>query len=137
MFYCKICGYNFEQPSAVYENHGFLSPPYEKLYVCPNCKSDCISERFFSHCRCCGARLTTEDSEYCSEACKIRGERLRRLEEKRRRRFSESPLNMLVREVEEYNLKNNTNYSYGQYVAIILPKLKTGKKKCTKKRKHI
>lgn len=33
MFYCRNCGFEFEKPENIYENHGMLSPPFEKLNV--------------------------------------------------------------------------------------------------------
>ena len=73
---------------------------------------------------------------YCSEACRIRGENLRNLERKKRKLLEDSPLNEIVRMTTAYNRQNNTNYSYGQYVAFVIPKDKALKKKCTKKRKN-
>ena len=137
MFYCKDCGFEFEKPLKLFDKHNLETPPYEKLNVCPACKSTRIEERLITHCRCCGARLNGDIKDYCSEACKKNGEQLRNIESKRRKIQLESPLNMLVREVNEYNTRNNTKYSYGQYVAIILPKMKAEKKKCTKKRRNI
>jgi hypothetical protein len=44
-------------------------------------------------------------------------------ERKRQKALHENPLAFLVREVEEYNQKHNTRFSYGQYVTLIKPKL--------------
>ena len=136
MFYCKSCGYEFDRPQKIYESHGFASPPYEEICICPNCKSADIREKNITHCRCCGAKLMNGTTGYCSEACKIRGENLQNLERKKRKLLEESPLNEIVRMTTAYNRQNNTNYSYGQYVAFVIPRYKALKKKCTKKRKN-
>ncbi len=136
MFYCKNCGYFFYKPHKIYENHGMKNPPFEEHYVCPSCNSNKITEKKITHCRCCGAKLFNSDSEYCSERCKNRAEKLYALEQKRRRLRDESPINEIIKKVKAYNLLNGTNYSYGQYVALILPKEKETKK-CKTKRKNI
>lgn len=136
MFYCNNCGYEFLEADTFIETHGLSSPPYEKLSVCPSCKSGSISEKSITHCRCCGARLSSENSEYCSITCKERGERLREKERKKRNIRIRSPINKILRQVAEYNKANHTNYSYGQFVALILPKLKKDEKKCQKKKRN-
>ena len=37
MYQCCNCDAIFEEPKVVYERHGLEYPPYEKLYVCPEC----------------------------------------------------------------------------------------------------
>lgn len=135
MLICKKCGYEFNNPRKIYENHSLEHSPYEPLEVCPNCNSSEIAEKAVSHCRCCGAKLKSGQTQYCSTACEQRGERLRNIEKRKRKIFEESSLSEIVRRVKYYNKKNNTNYSYGQYVAIILPKERAAKK-CKKKRKN-
>ena len=136
MFICKKCGYEFSDPKKIYETHGLESSPYEELFVCPACKSQSISEKMVTHCRCCGAKLKDSNAEYCSESCKNRGERLREIEQRKRKVLTDSPLSEIVRRVKAYNKKHNTNYSYGQYVAIVIPN-ERAEKKCKKKRKNI
>ncbi len=120
MFYCKNCGYEFFKPRNFYEDHGLKSPPYEKRYVCPNCNSERFYEKKVTHCRCCGAKIVNSNSLYCSDRCRERGEKLYALERKRRKLREESPINEIVKRTKEYNAANNTNYSYGQYVALVL-----------------
>ena len=62
---------------------------------------------------------------------------MRRREMKRKRLVFSSPLFETVREVDEYNRNNATDYSYGQYVTLIKPHLKRGRKKKKKKKRNI
>ena len=135
MFICKKCGYEFSNPKKIFETHGLQNPPYEVMTVCPACKSQSITEKTVTHCRCCGAKLKDSSTEYCSESCRKRGERLREIEQKKRKVLNESPLSEIIRQVNAYNKTHNTNYSYGQYVAIVIPKERAAKK-CKKKRKN-
>lgn len=130
MFYCKSCGYEFDHADVTYETHGLQSPPFEEICVCPACRSTDFFEKSSTHCRCCGSRLPAGAKDYCCETCRTRGEKLWKKERKRRNVLSQSPLNLLVKEVDAYNRKNGTNYSYGQYVALIQPK---GRKKYAKR----
>ncbi len=137
MYYCKNCGNDFEEPEKSYETHNFSDTPFELFYVCPYCKSRNFYEKNLTHCRCCGSRLPKDAKEYCCDACKIKGERLWRRELKKRHLEFNSPLQMVVRECSIYNKTNGTNYSYGQYVALIRPKLLREGKKCAKRKKNI
>lgn len=137
MFYCKNCGHEFSEPEKSYETHMFSDAPFELFYMCPNCKSRNFYEKNLTHCRCCGGRLPKDRVEYCCEACELKGEKLWKKELKRRKKELANPLNMVVKECILYNGENNTNYSYGQYVALIRPKLLKEKTKCVKKRKNI
>ena len=136
MYYCKECGYEFEKPDKNFENHGFSNPPYEKTFICPACKSTNFYKIITTHCRCCGAKLAKGISEYCSKACKEKGEKMWNNQLKRKKILLDSPINKFVKELEIYNKQNGTSYSYGQYAAIIKPQQKA-EKKCTKKRKNI
>ncbi len=132
MFICNACGTEFSEAKILIETHGLTSPPFEKISVCPFCASSNFRETVFSHCRCCGARLRENEMGYCSDACKEKGEALRRKELKRLKERYNSPINEILRKRDEYNLSHNTRYSYGQFVAIIMPKEE--KRKCKKKR---
>lgn len=134
MYYCPDCGYEFEEPEKIYETHGFNTPPYEKLTVCPMCKATSFYEKVNTHCRCCGAKLK-KGGKYCSASCQEKGERLWQKERIRRRIRQSDPLNEIIREIESYNKINKTDYSYGKYVAIVKSKEKAVKSKCVKKRK--
>ena len=131
MYTCLECGCEFKNPIKLTEKHNLNTPPFESIYVCPTCKSTDFAESKVYHCRCCGAKLSREKTEYCSESCKIKGEKLWLKEVKRKKLLSDSPLFRLVREVDDYNAKNNTKYSYGQYVALVKSK-KRGKKNAKK-----
>lgn len=128
MYYCPDCGYEFLSPAMCTETHRLNSPPYEKNCFCPNCKQQNYYEKTTTHCRCCGSRLPQGVEDYCSYDCRIRGEKLWRREQIRRKLNFEDPLGKIVHEVQQYNLKNNTDLSYGQYVSFIRPGLsKDGK----------
>ncbi len=131
MYNCLECGCEFKNPIKLTETHALSTPPYELIYVCPNCKSTDFAEKKVSHCRCCGAKLSDQKTDYCSDACKIKGEKLWLKEINRKKLLSDSPLFRLVREVDNYNARNNTKYSYGQYVALVKAK-KRGKKNAKK-----
>lgn len=128
MFYCPDCGCEFETAEAIFETHLFSDPPFEKSLVCPCCKGKNIYIKTINHCRCCG-RKTKDGAEYCSKECEINGKKLWAKDRKRRGLNVKNPINLLVREVELYNKENGTKYSYGQYVAVIRPKIRGRKKK--------
>lgn len=118
MYTCLECSFEFKNAIKITERHTLTAPPYESIYVCPNCKSGDYVKKEISHCRCCGAKLTDGKKEYCSDSCKEKGEKLWLKEIKRKQLLSDSNIYRLVREVEEYNKNNRTKYSYGQYVAF-------------------
>lgn len=39
-FFCRDCSRYFHNPKYYYERHGFDTPPYERVAVCPECGSD-------------------------------------------------------------------------------------------------
>lgn len=119
MYYCLECGCEFENPVKHTEKHGMTNPPYENIYVCPRCKTTNYTKAYTSHCRCCGAKLRSSENDYCSDECRLRGERLRKKELKRKKLIEDSPLYRFVREVESYNKQKGTKYSYGKYAALI------------------
>lgn len=129
MYYCKECGREFESAETITQTHGLLTPPFEEIYVCPFCSGTDISAVQSLHCRCCGARLPDGASSYCNENCRSKGEKMWRREAVRRKRERSLPLNIIIRQLEEYNRMNGTSYSYGQYVALVLAKSKRGGKR--------
>lgn len=135
MYYCKACGGKFETPQKIYETHGFFTPPYEEIYICPFCNSTAFKKITHTHCRCCGARLIDTSKEYCSESCKNKGERLWKKQIEKFKSQLDSPINRIIREMDEFNKTNDTNYSYGQFVALKFIERKTHK--CTKKKSNI
>lgn len=113
MFYCNNCG-------SVFENTKIEDIKNEKgLPNCPHCESSDIKLVNFTHCRCCGAKLQSGQLLYCSCDCKKKGELLWEKERRRKKLQLLSPLSIVIRELAEYNKEHNTNYTYGQYVAII------------------
>ena len=127
MYSCLECGYEFQNPIRLTEKHNLSCPPYENIYVCPHCKANTFKEVKISHCHCCGAKLNENQIDYCSEECKLRGEKLWKKEVKRKKLLADSNLYKLVREVELYNRRNKTSYSYGQYVALVKTKRRNKK----------
>lgn len=125
MYYCKDCGYEFEHPLTVTEKHGFSSPPFEELSSCPLCRSFNFYERVPTHCRCCGAKLKpNSNSNYCSDSCLRKGMEMAAREKRRLKVLKESSLHKTVQLCDKYNKENHTNLSYGQFVALVLPKMK-------------
>ena len=126
MYRCTDCGKKFEEVKTVYERHGLDTPPYEKIAVCPSCNGTSIEVVRAEHCRCCGIRLSANKTDYCSDACRIKGRKLWQAQSARRRRYTESSLIKVVTMLERYNKEHKTNLSYGNFVAKILPKMKGG-----------
>lgn len=124
MFYCRDCGHNFDKPDKIFENHKLNSPPFEKMYICPNCKSSNIKEKAVRYCRYCGKTLKKDVGNYCNEACRTAGEKLWNKQLCREAKEYSSELNLIVRETEKYNKTHITKLSYGQYVAFHLKKVK-------------
>lgn len=44
MYQCCNCDAVFEEPKVVYERYGLEYPPFEKIYVCPECGVDDMEE---------------------------------------------------------------------------------------------
>ncbi len=134
MYYCPDCGCEFAVPKKIYETHGLSSPPFEALSVCPNCKNSEFYEKSTTHCRCCGAKLSPYQTEYCSDTCKNKGIKMWKREQKRRKHRRISPINVFLAELEHYNKQNKTMLSYGQYESK--KHQEELKKKCKAKRKN-
>ena len=117
MYRCTDCGMEFEFAEIFFETHGLSTPPYERIKRGPHCHSAKFLESESLHCNFCGAKLTKE-GKYCSERCRKAGEIYYAEQEKRRAIFIGSPVAAAVREVEEYNKKHGTKYSYGQYFML-------------------
>lgn len=129
MYYCSDCGCDFESAAVFKETHGLASPPFEEVRCCPLCGSVNIKLKPQAYCQCCGAKLAKGERGYCSPACRKKGEEMRRRELKKHNNMLSSSLFQTVREVDEYNAKNHTDLSYGQYVTLIKPRRKRGGKK--------
>ena len=117
MFICNDCGCEFEKPDFLTEKHGLDSPPYEKICVCPKCQNTNY-KKIAQYCKCCGAKLSLSQKDFCSEACRTKSQKLRMSEQKRLKLIQDSFVYHTVREVEEYNRKHKTRLSYGQFVAL-------------------
>ena len=126
MYHCTDCGKNFDEVEIVEERHNLDTPPFEKIAVCPECRGTSIITVRAEHCRCCGMRLSANKTDYCSDACRIRGKKLWKRESARRRRYTENSIVKVTALLNEYNHKNKTNMSYGNFVAKVLPKIKGG-----------
>lgn len=126
MYRCHECKNEFSTPETATETHGLQFPPYETYSLCPICKSTDIEEITY-FCKCCGARLK-ENTEYCSEHCRARGEAMLKREQKNKEFLENSPILKTVRAADEYNRTHGTNLTYGQYAAFIEPVLKKQRK---------
>ncbi len=135
MYICNDCQGEFEIPEKLIEKHSLDTSPYESIYVCPFCNSNDFKIKLHTHCRCCGAKLSSTVSEYCSNECKNKGRILWNNELKRRKELLINPINIIIRELENYNRANNTDYSYGEYVAILENQRR--KQKCVRRKKDI
>ncbi len=122
MYICTDCGRKFEKFDLFFEEHGFDEPPFEGVAVCPFCNSSKIKENKIRRCHHCGIILT-DRRDFCSDSCRNAGMKLWRYEQRRRRRNAVDPINMITLELEDYNRRNKTCYTYGQYVARILPSI--------------
>ena len=118
MYYCQDCEKEFRKLKVIIETHDLPSGPYEKYLVCPHCHSTNVKEKPAKYCGCCGARMSG-DGDYCSAACKKRGEYLWAKERSQKERWEKHPLNLAIKEVERYNKEHGTNLSYGQYFAKV------------------
>lgn len=134
MYYCPDCGCEFEVPEKIFEHHGLTSPPFERITVCPDCRGTEFYEKSSTHCRCCGSKLSENQKDYCSEACKSKGMKMWKREQKRRHIRNISPINLFVAELEHYNKENQTAFSYGQYEAKKYQEEQ--KSKCSKKKRN-
>ncbi len=126
MYECLDCGCRFDTVFTDFEKHGLQRPPYEQYSCCPACYSRRIRKVKNLHCRCCGAKLPKERTEYCSDACCKNWYALQNRERKRRKMRFCDQLHTVVRQAEEYNKEHGTRYSYGQFIALIMPRLNKG-----------
>ncbi len=114
MYRCQDCEKSFRYVEVVFEKHDLNSPPYERIKRCPFCKSLNYRSYRECYCGCCGA--PTEDGrEYCNDSCKRVGEALKEAEKKKQQFIRNFDVSRAIKEVDEYNRRNKTKYSYGQY----------------------
>ena len=119
MYNCKDCGYEFLTAEVKTERHRLDCEPFEKIVVCPNCKSTSIEKAKVRHCKYCGRRLADNNMEYCNSYCKEKGLFLWEQQAKRKKKYEKSSLVSVVREIEKYNQTHKTKITYGKYVALI------------------
>ncbi len=119
MYYCKDCEYEFLSAESRTERHRLDCEPFEKIWVCPRCKSSNIEKVRVKHCKYCGRRLADNKREYCNGYCKEKGQFLWEQQAKRKRKYEKSSLVGIVREIEKYNQTHKTKITYGKYVALI------------------
>lgn len=115
MYYCLDCEEKFERPYR----KAAKGKPTDKTDYCPYCDSKNIEELVVEYCRCCGRKLKNGNRRYCSSVCISRGPKMYERQEKRLIKLRSSPIYQIARKIAEYNKKNNTDLSYGQYVALV------------------
>ena len=117
MYRCCDCNKEFEYVEVVFESHGLSTPPFERRHRCPFCASPNFIEKESRHCHFCGSKMDTE-KDYCSDRCKLLGERYFKEQAKNLELFKNSSVARAVREVAKYNKENGTKYSYGKYFSL-------------------
>lgn len=129
MYRCQDCDYQFLYADSLVDRHNLENPPFEKIAVCPNCKGRNFSEIKKHYCKYCGRSLKKDVTEYCSDYCRKKGEKMWQEQAVRKNLYNQNSLVSITRELEEYNKKHKTNYTYGTFVSKVLSK----KQKETKK----
>ncbi len=127
MYICHDCNTPFSLPEKITEKHGLNCPPYETISVCPYCKSQNFELKKREFCRYCGVRLPKNKTDYCSDSCEKRGEKLFSKQQNHKQKILNSTIYKAVRQVENYNKEYRTRLSYGQFFALY--KKKNGGKK--------
>ncbi len=56
-YICNDCNYTFDEPKIYEDGHGFLTPPFEILEICPKCGGS-YSEIY--KCDICGSDIIDE-----------------------------------------------------------------------------
>lgn len=116
MYYCQDCEKEFKNKKVIIETHDLSSEPYERIEVCPFCNGTNVKKKPTRYCMCCGARMSGE-GDYCSTTCRRRGEYLWAKERSQKEQWAKHPLNIAIKQVEQYNKEHGTNLSYGQFFA--------------------
>ena len=137
MYHCKDCGRNFDLPKKIKEKDDELFTVSRIYFVCPHCESENISENKIRYCKCCGRSLGTSKRDYCSIFCRKQGEKIYERQRQKYIHIKSSPIYETARMLDKYNKEHNTNLSYGQFTATVMPKiLKEEKKNGNKGRKN-
>lgn len=133
MYHCQDCKQKFEKPLVEEERHSLTNPPFERYAVCPYCFSERIEEIKTLYCRYCGLPLKDGHTAYCDATCRRKGKRLWHQKQTIVRSMGDNKIGHTVLKLNKYNFEHGTNYSYGQFVALILPKLAKSQKAKVKK----
>ena len=126
MYYCTDCKIFIEDPKL---KNFKINGKTERRAVCPVCGEKLILSTP-EYCRYCGARLKDAGTDgYCSDGCRRLGKKLWTRELRRRKKTNADPIARILRMLTDYNREHKTKYSYGQFVALILPKLEARRRK--------
>ncbi len=115
MYFCKKCKSEFKNP-LIERGNGEWSI-YSTVLLCPECGSDGIEYLPPVYCGFCGFQVSRGKS-FCSETCKRMAEKYNRREKERKKKVEEFDVSKAIKEVDSYNKKHKTAYSYGQYFAL-------------------
>ena len=118
MYHCKNCRKEFEFAKIYFEKDMQKPDTYEKFLLCPFCESTDFFEKKGLYCRYCSAKLTGSNKEYCSTACRKRGERMFKFEIMKNEKRKTDILFSAITEVNNYNKRTGCSLSYGQYYAL-------------------
>lgn len=126
MYYCTDCKIFIEDPK---QKNFKINGRTERRAVCPVCGENLVLLKP-EYCRYCGARLKDAAGDgYCGDECRRLGKKLWTRELRRRRRIKADPIARILRMLTDYNREHKTKYSYGQFVALVLPKLEACRRK--------
>lgn len=117
MYKCHNCNEHFTTPEVYTERYNLDTPPYDKISKCPACGSVNFEVLKPTYCANCGVPIA-EGESYCSDICRKLGEAARERERECRRIVHDFDVSRAIREVDAYNKKHGTNYSYGRYFAL-------------------
>ena len=120
MYQCQDCKQKTEHPA----HRAQADNPYAPITFCPHCGGTRIQRLEVRYCHGCGIRLAPGRTDYCSTLCKKRAEQLFAAQIRRAKYRQSHPLTVVCEQMERYNAAHGTRYSYGQFVAYILPHLK-------------
>ncbi len=116
MYKCQDCQKEFRYPKRETETHSLPFGPYEQIRLCPFCNSHNFIKIEEHYCKYCGIRVKS-GKDYCSAACKKKGEAAYKRQEENKQWLHNNPISEILREVAEHNRKTGKNISYGEYVS--------------------
>lgn len=114
MYKCKDCEKEFRFAKRATERHGISGERQERIWLCPYCESHHFEKLPEHYCKNCGIKLN-DARDYCSAACRKKGEAAYMREAERRRQLNHDPLILAIREVEAYNKLTGKRLTYGEY----------------------